>query len=112
MDCHDALMARRRKKTKGQRSKNGHNNAMLDKSLPSLPPSAVSQSSFSPDQETFSDGYSELTPIELPGSTPTQSRSGKKQPVPIRFCCISRSLRVQPRSSLASRFFFIARLLP
>jgi LIM domain len=87
MDCHDALMARRRKKsTKSHRAKSGQNNAMLlDKSLPSLPPAAVSQSAFSPDQETLSDAYSEFTPIELPGSTPRHSQSGKIDPPPVVF---------------------------
>ena len=78
MDCHDALMARRRKKDdKNARQRAVHSNAMLlDKSLPSLPPNAVNHSAFSPDLETMSDSYSESTPIELPGSTPTQSRTG------------------------------------
>lgn len=73
MECHESLMQRRRKK--GQ--KNGtsrhkhvqpspHNTMLLDKSLPSLPPSAVSQSAFSPEEESPpSETYSE-TPTELP----------------------------------------------
>ena len=73
MECHDALMARRRKKSsKGQsRSNKTANGAMLlDKSLPSLPPSAVPQSAFSPDRDAMSDAYSDSTPAELPASSP------------------------------------------
>ena len=47
MDCHEALMARRRKKTSrnaAQRQKTG----LLDKSLPSLPPSEAHKHAFSP----------------------------------------------------------------
>ena len=73
MGCHDALMARRRKKSSrsGHRHRNGSNNAMhLDKSLPSLPPNANPTNHFSsghetPPSDTFSD-----TPTELPGSIP------------------------------------------
>lgn len=73
MECHESLMQRRRKKSQKNGS-NRHkllqpptNNMMLlDKSLPSLPPSAVNQSAFSPDNESPpSESYSE-TPTELP----------------------------------------------
>ena len=70
MDCHEALMARRRKKTArnaAQRQKMLANNAVhLDKSLPSLPSSAAPQSAITPDVETpSSETYSE-TPTEIP----------------------------------------------
>ena len=72
MECHEGLMARRRKKSAKNsvsRQKQVQNNTMLlDKSLPSLPPSIVPQSAFSPDYETPpSDNHSD-TPTELPPS--------------------------------------------
>ena len=85
MECHESLMQRRRKK--GQ--KNGinrhkhvqpasNNTMLLDKSLPSLPPSAVNQSAFSPEEESPpSETYSE-TPTELPlqpRTRPSNSRT-------------------------------------
>lgn len=77
MECHDGLMARRRKKTKvaaaaSSRTKStSGQGAMLDKSLPKLPPSEpVPRSAFSPDREHHSDGYSDTTPVELPASSP------------------------------------------
>ena len=63
MDCHDALMARRRKKSGKTVSRKHH----LDKSLPSLPSHAASATGFT-STETASDAF-----LELPGSTP-QSR--------------------------------------
>ena len=71
-------MARRRKKSAKNsvsRQKQVQNNTMLlDKSLPSLPPSVVPQSAFSPDYETPpSDHYSD-TPTELPASSRRPSR--------------------------------------
>lgn len=73
MECHESLMQRRRKKSqKNGSNRHKHlqqpqnNTMLLDKSLPSLPPSAVNQSAFSPDNESPpSEGYSE-TPTELP----------------------------------------------
>lgn len=74
MECHEGLMARRRKKS-GKSSSSRHkqssnsNTMLLDKSLPSLPPSAVLTSTFSPDHETPpSDTYSD-TPTELPAQS-------------------------------------------
>lgn len=92
MECHESLMQRRRKKSsKGDRQRHRHhhhqntnnNNMLLDKSLPSLPPSAIHPSVFSPDSESIaSDGYSD-TPTELPrishkrpGNSKTSSHSG------------------------------------
>ena len=85
MECHESLMQRRRKKsqknssTRHKHSQQPANNTMLlDKSLPSLPPNAVSQSAFSqatdsPPSETYSE-----TPTELNHPTrkrPSTSRS-------------------------------------
>lgn len=84
MECHESLMQRRRKKsqrngsTRQKHLQQPQNNTMLlDKSLPSLPPSAVSQSAFSPDNESPpSETYSE-TPTELPQSS--QQRPGNSR---------------------------------
>ena len=71
MECHDALMARRRKRTaKSTRKPSHQNSAHLDKSLPSLPPNAF-PNTLSPDRETPQSGtFSDDTPTELPGSVP------------------------------------------
>lgn len=69
MECHEALMARRRKKTArnaAQRQKTAANNALLDKSLPSLPPSAAPKSSFSPELDTPPSETHSETPTEIP----------------------------------------------
>ncbi len=69
MECHEALMARRRKKTArnaAQRQKAAANNALLDKSLPSLPPSAAPKSSYSPEPETPPSETHSETPTEVP----------------------------------------------
>jgi Rho-type GTPase-activating protein 1/2 len=56
MDCHEALMARRRKKTArntGQRQKvPSNNNAHLDKSLPAIPPPEARKTLYSTTTET------------------------------------------------------------
>lgn len=92
MECHESLMQRRRKKSQ----KNGSNRhkhlqqppnstMLLDKSLPSLPPSAVSQNVLSPDTESPpSESYSE-TPTELPPTAqkiPSNLRSRSENGVP------------------------------
>ena len=97
MECHESLMARRRKKSakNSSRHKQSSNNTMLlDKSLPSLPPSAVHQSAPSPEHETPpSEAYSE-TPTELavptspppppPPLPPPQKHSSRKESSRIR----------------------------
>ena len=96
MECHESLMARRRKKSakNSSRHKQSSNNTMLlDKSLPSLPPSAVHQSAPSPpERETPpSEVYSE-TPTELavptspppPPPPPPQKHSSRKESSRIR----------------------------
>jgi Rho-type GTPase-activating protein 1/2 len=69
MECHEALMARRRKKTArnaAQRQKTAANNALLDKSLPSLPQNAAPKSSFSPELDTPPSETHSDTPTEIP----------------------------------------------
>lgn len=72
MECHESLMARRRKKTArnaAQRQKSSNSGVKLDKSLPSLPPSIAPKSAFSPDVDTpGSETYSD-TPTEVPSRT-------------------------------------------
>ncbi|PGH11520.1 hypothetical protein AJ80_07086 [Polytolypa hystricis UAMH7299] len=73
MDCHESLMARRRKRTArnaAQRQKPPPPNALLDKSLPSLPP----RSPLPPDGTPSTDPYS-VTPTEpVPRSRPDEDR--------------------------------------
>ncbi|MCJ1467375.1 Rho-type gtpase-activating protein [Pseudocyphellaria aurata] len=80
MECHESLMQRRRKKSAKngahRREKHSHNHhqggtMLLDKSLPSLPPSAADRShALSPDNDSLaSEGYSD-TPTELPRISP------------------------------------------
>lgn len=62
-------MARRRKRTArnaAHRQKAAANNALLDKSLPSLPPSAAPTSSYSPELETPPSETHSETPTEVP----------------------------------------------
>lgn len=69
MDCHEGLMAKRRKKTArnaAQRHKASANNSLLDKSLPSLPPSEAPKSSFSPELETPPSDTQSETLTEIP----------------------------------------------
>ena len=60
MDCHDALMARRRKKSGKSVSRKNH----LDKSLPSLPSHIMPGTGFTSMEATTD------APLELPGSLP------------------------------------------
>jgi len=95
MDCHESLMQRRRKKSaknSERRHKHHqqpslqppHSTMLLDKSLPSLPPSAVPQP-FSPEKiESPLDSYSD-TPTEIPrvlSKRPSASRSNSCSETP------------------------------
>jgi len=95
MDCHESLMQRRRKKSaKNSERRNKHHQQpsmqpqhstmLLDKSLPSLPPSAVAQP-FSPENvESPLDSYSD-TPTEIPrmpSKKPSASRSNSYSGTP------------------------------
>ncbi len=93
MECHESLMQRRRKKTaKGGAHRHKHhvppasgNTMLLDKSLPSLPPTAILPGAFSLDNESVaSDGYSDA-PTELPrisNRRPVNSRSSSQTGTP------------------------------
>ncbi|EGE86640.1 hypothetical protein BDDG_09587 [Blastomyces dermatitidis ATCC 18188] len=68
MDCHESLMARRRKRSaRGQRQKVP--NVQLDKSLPSLPPTVAPNNGLAELDTPSVDPYFEA-PVELPSSHP------------------------------------------
>ncbi|KAK6364547.1 Rho-type gtpase-activating protein [Exophiala oligosperma] len=73
MDCHEALMARRRKKSaKGaaHRSKPS-NNAHLDKSLPAIPPPEARKTAYVADESSpYLEGY-----VEAPGDIPSVAKT-------------------------------------
>ncbi len=75
MDCHEALMARRRKKSaKGaaQRSKLS-NSSHLDKSLPAIPPPEARKTAYAPEESSpYLEGYVEA-PSEAPSVAKTMS---------------------------------------
>jgi len=77
MSCHESLMARRRKKSKGApRQAQGGANAgatVAEKALPSLPPGAIPPGAFSPEVETPPSEYSE-TPGARSPKQPLKSR--------------------------------------
>ncbi|KAJ9619227.1 Rho-type gtpase-activating protein [Taxawa tesnikishii (nom. ined.)] len=69
MNCHESLMARRRKKTRPKPGAAGNGTApvILDKSLPALPPNAVPGSALTADADTpGSDSYIETPPERSP----------------------------------------------
>ncbi|KAJ4523380.1 Rho-type gtpase-activating protein [Exophiala dermatitidis] len=77
MDCHEALMARRRKRTaknNSQRSKLSANNSVqLDKSLPAIPPPEARKTAYVPeDHSPYPEGYVEA-PADLPSVAKTMS---------------------------------------
>ena len=86
MECHESLMQRRRKKSQRNGSNRQkhlqqppNNTMLLHKSLPSLPPSAVNQSVFSPDNESPpSETYSE-TPTELPQNSQKRTSNSRSR---------------------------------
>ncbi|ODH43664.1 hypothetical protein ACO22_01008 [Paracoccidioides brasiliensis] len=70
MDCHESLMARRRKRTARQRQKVP--NVQLDKSLPSLPTTIASSNGLSATSPSpLPDQYHEL-PAEVPSEMPVE----------------------------------------
>ena len=108
MECHESLMQRRRKKgakNGGGRHKHlqqsSNSTMLLDKSLPSLPPSAVDRSAFSPENESpASDAYSE-TPTELPPMShkrPSNSRSRSETGTPSQITRGALKRPLNPRS--------------
>jgi len=69
MDCHEALMARRRKKSKASsRSKTpGNNGVKLDKSLPAIPPPEARKTAYVPEPEpVYEEVYHELPTPDIP----------------------------------------------
>ncbi|KAK2764282.1 Rho-type gtpase-activating protein [Arachnomyces sp. PD_36] len=78
MDCHESLMARRRKRSArnaAQRQKIPSSSMHLDKSLPSLPPTAMPRDVASPDVDTpMSDPYSDVPSEPAPRSRPANHR--------------------------------------
>ena len=95
MECHESLMQRRRKKNHKngvhnrhkqlQQAAAGGNMMLLDKSLPSLPPSADHRRVTSPEEDSAPSEYTE-TPTELPSAQrkrPSDSRSRSEQGPPV-----------------------------
>ncbi|KAK3936766.1 putative Rho-type GTPase-activating protein [Diplogelasinospora grovesii] len=87
MNCHESLMARRRKKSKAAaqakaREKDG-SPMITDKSLPALPPNAIPPNAFSNERVTpESDTPTELSPRPRPpyGRNDSSSRSSSRRP--------------------------------
>lgn len=71
MDCHEALMARRRKKSGRGTSDKKKNGALLDKSLPAIPPPEARKTTYVPGTETL---WSDAFPDPVPG-TPSVSET-------------------------------------
>lgn len=68
MDCHEALMARRRKKSKASsRSKAVVPNGNLDKSLPAIPPPEARKTAYVPEPDpVYEEIYHELPTPDIP----------------------------------------------
>ncbi|KAI1432802.1 rho GTPase activator Rga [Xylaria sp. CBS 124048] len=82
MSCHESLMARRRKKSKATQAKarEKDGSAVVDKSLPALPPNAVPLNPYSgdrgnPEPDTPVDLSTELSPPPRPSFTRPDSDS-------------------------------------
>lgn len=106
MDCHESLMQRRRKRTRGAASKKSSSQAKLDKSLPSLPPHLMAEAQNDAFVDSPSDG---LRSRDTPGASdagrsetsPSRQASGKKAAIDHRWDTMtdSFSLHRQPHSS-------------
>lgn len=82
MSCHESLMARRRKKSRAaaQSKAKEKDPALVDKSLPALPPNAIPPGAFSPNPETPGSVDTD-TPTELsprPRNTYTRNDSSSR----------------------------------
>lgn len=79
MDCHEALMARRRKKSKASRSKvAGNNGVQLDKSLPAIPPPEARKTAYVPEPDpVYEEQYHELPTPDIPSVGKTISELQK-----------------------------------
>ncbi|KAI9824396.1 MAG: Rho-type gtpase-activating protein [Thelocarpon impressellum] len=97
MTCHETLMARRRKKSRAAAAAaaaalqkvpaSAQSPMLLDKSLPSLPPSAAPEDMLSPDGDTppseYTDTPTELSPRPRPAEPRKEpSRSRPREPAP------------------------------
>lgn len=84
MDCHESLMARRRKRSArnaNQRQKVPSSSIQLDKSLPSLPATVMPQDAASPDVDTpMSEPYSDSTYEVHPRSKTDPRKPSKNEP--------------------------------
>lgn len=82
MDCHEALMAKRRKKTArnaAQRQKlTSNNNAQLDKSLPAIPPPEARKTLYSSTTDTRLPETSEPT-VQMPSVTMSGHEDQRQQ---------------------------------
>ncbi|EXJ81583.1 hypothetical protein A1O1_07647 [Capronia coronata CBS 617.96] len=77
MDCHEALMARRRKRTaknSAQRSKLSANQSVqLDKSLPAIPPPEARKTAYVPEEQSpYPEGSADV-PADVPSVAKTMS---------------------------------------
>lgn len=95
MECHESLMQRRRKKNNKNGTSNRHkhvtqppaaqnNTMLLDKSLPSLPPSAAPRRVLeddSPPSESYAETPTEMAPARsMPSNTKPRSEQGTPNP--------------------------------
>ncbi|KAI0850504.1 RhoGAP-domain-containing protein [Daldinia vernicosa] len=85
MNCHESLMARRRKKSKAAaQAKAREKDAspmIVDKSLPALPPNAIPPNAFSDDRvDPDSDTPTELSPRPRPGYPRNDSSRSNSRP--------------------------------
>lgn len=84
MECHESLMQRRRKRTRGSSTKKT-NSAKLDKSLPSLPPPDGAEplaGEIHPD--TYAEPTTEVASRRAPGARTPQLDSGNTEESPSR----------------------------
>lgn len=87
MDCHEALMARRRKKTArnaAQRQKvTSNNSAHLDKSLPAIPPPEARKTLYSPTIGTpsseTSDSTMQMPSVSVPSYDEQRQQMGERR---------------------------------
>ncbi|KAJ4413844.1 Rho-type gtpase-activating protein [Gnomoniopsis sp. IMI 355080] len=87
MNCHESLMARRRKKSKAaaQAKTRDKDSPMVEKSLPALPPSAIPPGAFSDDRVSpDSDTPTELSPRPSRPTYPRKESTSRGSPRPAR----------------------------
>lgn len=93
MSCHESLMARRRKKSRAaaaqaKAASNAQSPMFLDKSLPSLPPSAIPPSALpsgrdTPGSDPYADTPTELSPMPRAPASRQGSKSSKRDRSPL-----------------------------